>query len=490
MSGFNARRYLKEADRTPAVISYPVASLPDCIHKAVQCVSERHQIQPAMCASVANAVLSIALQRFLMVKLPGGRLRPTCLFFLILGDSGTGKSTGYGAFTPSLLEREATFVALDAKAEMEFKSLHRIWTKQQTKLINSIHELQLKGEYYGHLRDELNKLVQSEPIVPRSMSMLIADTTGAAFIERLDGDRQSVAVTTDEAIITFNYLYQYFGYLNLAWDGSTIPVTRKGSGRINAVNPRAGVLLMSQPTIFNDFCGLHGDVAGSVGAWARYLIAFPPVVQDKVYPNDPDSISMDGLDKFNAMIADLIDEFMKRMADGITEPVIVEMDSGASARYTTFANEMNERMKAGNNLDDVKDFASKAAEHAARLAANYAYMAKETKITAETMENAINIIRYHLEEYCNQFSLVRAVPKVPRHAEQMETHFLRKYVKKNWTSVELDHLHHSNTSDELKVDANLLPALIYLEQQGKVQLHRRGNAVHINFRNLISFPNA
>jgi hypothetical protein len=55
------------------------------------------------------------------------------------------------------------------------------------------------------------------------------------------------------------------------------------------------------------------------------------------------------------------------------------------------------------------------------------------------------------------------------------------------TIISLDSLHHSNTTNDLKLDKYLLPALTYLWEQGKIRmLPTNGGKQYVNFRELIN----
>ncbi|WP_426701658.1 DUF3987 domain-containing protein [Rhodanobacter sp. Col0626] len=484
MTGFNSGVWSRKhrEDLTPTASPYPVTALPYAIRKAVECLSDRHQISPAICAGTANAAVGFAVQTLADFKMPDGRLRPTSQFHLVIGESGVGKSICFDTFIAPFVAHDKAAEATYVKAVKEHSARLRDWKQQRSDIIKMLAKCRMKAESCAHLQRELDELVQHEPAMPRRRNLLVADTTGAAFIERISGAHQSCSLASDEGAIPFTYLHQYFGQLNLGWDGSSIAVQRKSTGTLIAFDARVSALLMPQPGVFSDFCRRHGDFALDVGAWARFLIVCPPPVENKVYLVDPMSHSTAPIDEFKSILQGLIGEISRRAEAGVTERDVVELDSDARECLITFANEMNSRMEAGGDLSDVKAFAAKAAEHAARMAAGFSYFDKCSTITRDTLERAITIIRHHLLEYVSRFSLAATVPDLVLDAEDLSKHLQKSYWSRRWTSVPMTQLERHGPSKDLRRVDRLLPALQYLQTQGKLELEHRGRKVYVKYR--------
>jgi hypothetical protein len=161
----------------------------------------------------------------------------------------------------------------------------------------------------------------------------------------------------------------------------------------------------------------------------------------------------------------------------------------ASSRLADRSSDYGERGFAPGDLLDVREFAAKASNHAARLAAVFAYFCGYTKVTQDMMERAISIVRYHIEAYRDQFSLSKAMPRVVVDAQRLETYFRkRKILTRGSTTVLLEFLRSNGPTIDLRHDEYLLPALQWLEDRGMVRVHNPtfGGKQYVDFSNLFS----
>lgn len=476
MTGFNSRMWRKKLeDFTPTTYEYPFEAQPKLLREGVECACVRHQLSPVLYSGVAQAATSLAVQGLAVLKLPDGSMVPLSMYFLIIAMSGMGKTrafdTFFALFKASDMAAEATY----AKELAEYPDKLRDHTKQRSDLNTLIGKMRAKGQTYDHLQAELDSL--KKPGEPQLRKWLMSDATGAAFLKRVQGFVQSVGLASDEGAKLFKYLYQYLADLCQGWSHGDIDSHRVGTGVTSAFKAKIMTLFLVQPKVFYDFCATQGDSAQGMGAWARFLISVPRKPSGRLTSTEGLADTTAPLDALLARIAELIAEYERRVKAGITEQDVVELDPDAYDGFKKFAQEMADRaVERGNDgspadLLDVSEFAAKAPIHVARLAAVFAYFCGDMKVTLDMMERAISIVRYHIDAYCNQFSLSKMIPRVAEDAKKLETYFRRLYVQTNrCTRVSIDSLHHSNTTGDLKLDKYLLPALIHLEQREKISI--------------------
>jgi hypothetical protein len=490
MTGFNSRLWRKKQEYfAPTTTPYPHDDHPRLIREAVECASVRHQLSPALYSAVADAAASLAVQGLAVLKLPDGSVMPLNMYFLIIAMSGMGKTRAFNTFFKSFLALDKTALAEFMKDDGDYPERLNGWKVKCCDINKMIRNKRTKGEPHDHLQGELDTLVAKKPIKPRYWNWLLSDATAPAFLKRIAGINKSVALASHEATKLFKHLYTLFGDLCSLWDDGQTDSHRIGSGTKASFESRIMMLLLTQPSVFYDFCAGQGGLALGMGFWARCLVTVPCKPKGHLTSDDKLDATTVPLDAFLARIDALITERIRRVKAGITEPDIVELDADANDCWIKFGKEMKDRSAENGDLSDVSEFADKAAVHAAHHAAVFAYFCGDTKVTLDTMERAIRIIRYHLDAYRDQFSLTNAVPQVALDAVKLETFFRRLYLETRGTNVTLDSLHHSNTSSDLKLDKNLLPALIYMEQKGKIQFIRPNSGKsYVNFRNLVSMP--
>lgn len=496
MIGFNGGWWRKKMeDFAPTEAEYPFEAQPRLIREGVECACVRHQLSPTLYAVVAQAAASLAVQGLAVLKLPDGSTVPLSMYYLVIAMSGMGKTRAFNTLFALFKANDMAAEAAYAKEMSEYPDKLHDYTKQRSDLNTLIGKMRAKGQSYDHLQAELDNL--KKPGKPQLRKWLMSDTTGAAFLQRVQGFLQSVGLASDEGAKLFKYLYQYLADLCQGWSHGDIDSHRVGSGVTSAFKARIMTLFLVQPKVFYDFCATQGDSALGMGAWARFLICTPRKPKGTLTSADKLDATTAPLDAFLARITELIAERERRVKAGITEQDVVELDPDAHDCFKKFAQEMAdctvERDKDGKpgDLLDISEFAAKAPIHAARLAAIFAYFCGDTKVTLDMMERAIRIVRYHIEAYRDQFSLSKAIPRVVEDSMKLETFFHRLYVETNGnTIVSLDSLHHNNTTSDLKLDRYLLPALIRLRQEGKVQMPPpNGGKQYVNFSSLINMIN-
>jgi len=504
MIGFNGHFWRKKLeDFTPTKTEYPFMATPPLIRRAAECVSVQHQLSPELYIVVAQAAASLAVQGLAVLKMPDGRFVPLSMYFLVLAATGLGKTPAFEAFLKHFIARDEAIDVAFKKAVKEFPARHRSWKRQCDDLSKMLSKARQKGEPLAHLQAELDSLIEQEPAAPRLQNWLVSDTTGAAFLQRLAGIGASIALTGDEGEKLLTNLYQYIADLCQLWSHGRTDSHRIGTGTTMVTGSRVMALLLIQAENFYRFCETAGRKAFGMGVWARFLVITPKEPTPGFTSTENLDATNAPIDTFWARVVELVTERERRVKAGITEQDIVEFDADARDCWEAFDREMrvrsssrvasrkdsdaDEGFKPGDLLD-VRPFAAKASMHAARLAAVFGYFSGDTKVTLDMMERAIRIIRYHIEAYRDQFSLSRAIPRVVEDAMKLETFFRRLNLDTPGnTIISLDSLHHSNTTNDLKLDKYLLPALTYLWEQGKIRmLPTNGGKQYVNFRELIN----
>lgn len=506
MIGFNGGIWREKREHiVPTEAEYPFMSTPPLIRRAAECVSVQQQLSPELYIFFAQAAASLAVQGLAVLKMPDGRFAPLSMYFLVLAASGVGKTPAFEVFFQNFIARDEAANAAFNIAVKEYPARHRSWKRQCADLARMLSKARQKGEPLDHLQYELDSLIKQEPAVPRLQNWLVSDTTGAAFLQRLAGTGESIALAGDEGEKLLPNLYQYIADLCQLWSHGRTDSHRIGTGTTMVTDSRIMTLLPIQPENFYRFCETSGEKAFSMGVWARFLFIAPKELKPGFNSTENLDATNEPIDAFLARIVELITERERRIKAGITEQDVVELDVDARDCADAFGREMrvrssspvasrkdndaDEDFKPGD-LSDVRAFAAKAMIHAARLAAVFAYFSGDSKVTLDMMERAIRIIRYHIEAYRDQFSLSRAIPRVVEDAMKLETFFRRLYLDTHGkTMIPLDSLHHCNTTSDLKLDKYLLPALLYLRQQGKIQIFRlNGGKQYVNFHRLMMNP--
>lgn len=116
---------------------------------------------------------------------------------------------------------------------------------------------------------------------------------------------------------------------------------------------------------------------------------------ERFYQEPPES--QIGLSSFYRRITDCLDESLILDKDGCHELPTLYFSNSAKTLWIAFFNEVESDLS--DKWSCIKDFASKAAENTARLSALlHLFSGKEGQIGHQEIEQAIEIIRWHLSE--------------------------------------------------------------------------------------------
>lgn len=453
-----------QPDHTPVARPYPMAALPRVLREAGLHVSERNLIHPALPGMTSIGVASIVVMRLAVFKMPNGRTRPASVFMTIISPPGSGKTTTADALLPVLRENDQVAHEAYELALADYETRHRAWKELRKDLRDKVVKARKDDLPWEHLQQQLTAHDKNEPPKPRNLRLLHEDITDRPFIAQLNGKGRSIALVSDEAKTVFPQMASMLGHFNKAFDGSPITLDRADES-LMAYDLSFAMILMTQFETFDEFVTGPGKIAKGLGFWARHLFATLPKFEGVAYPDG--GASSAALDAFFTRINELIAEYERRVREGKTDRDEIELDDDARVCFQVFANEMKARSADGGDLRDVEDFASRAAEHAGRLATVFAILNGEKKITLDTIERAITIIRYHLEEYRDRFSLISALPEAERDAETLDN-YLRLLWRRGHRSVLKSHVQR-NAHEDLRDLNRLDTAVDLLAAQGKIR---------------------
>jgi hypothetical protein len=482
MAGFNNFRSIPRLDLTPTACTYPSENLPPDMRNFAEAISKHYGIPLDICCTIAIAVCVMAVQDLADVMLPDGRLRPIVLFFLTIGDFSADNDVLFHALMSPFEAREKALEAAFLIAERDHPTYLRVAKKQLSDVLSMIAKCRSKGAACDHLLAELDQLVKNQPEKPRRQNFLVANTTGPAFLERLAGTNQSVALVQRNGIMPLVFQAEYAGLIDLAWAGSPVSVQRKGNGSMLSVGARVSALFMSSPEEIAELHRRLGDSVAVEAAWALFLSVNPPMPKRVVNPANVSAMSGECIRSLIGIIAACVAESGDRAKSGNTDRDVVVLDADARAKSDEFATALDREMNDDHSLCDVKAFASQAAEYAIRLAAAFTRFGGSTTITGDTMESAIVVICHHLSVHKARFSMAHAVPQVIMDADDLEKYLHDRFWIKGQADVPLSHIERHACTEELRKRDRLMPAIGLLESQGKIRIVKRDRTSYVQYR--------
>ena len=187
--------------------------------------------------------------------------------------------------------------------------------------------------------------------------------------------------------------------LNVLWDGGELHYGRVTRESLVLRDARLTVALQIQPPTFQEFLSKNGTLARGNGFLARFLLACPESTQGFRPITDPPK-DWTALNAFRRRISEILSVKLPLQEEGGVAPRLIKLDPAASNAWRTFHDVVEEQLRPGGELSEVKDAASKVADNVARVAAIFQMFAdgSATHIDDENMEAAVRIVYWHLTE--------------------------------------------------------------------------------------------
>lgn len=382
----------------PPAEPFPLDAL-GVLRPAAEAVHVLTQAPVAMCAQSVLAAATLAAQAHGDVVLPYGAARPLTGFFLTLGASGERKSTVDDLVLKPVREREANLRETHKADLRDFLNDQAAY-----KAARNAAEKKYKGDRAA-IRAALDAL-GPEPTAPAEPMLIADDVTPEGLTQQLARGQSSMGLFAPEggtliagrAMNDDNRLASAT-LLNKLWGGEPIRRSRVVSGSLVLEGRRCSMHLMVQPGLAAEMLA-RADL-GDVGLIARFLTVSPESTVGTRRFRNPDSLSRDLLDEFHGKLRDLLKRPTPpgREAGGLA-PSPVEMDADARAGWIAFYDEVEALQAPGRRFEPIQAFASKLAEHGARLAGVLAVFANPDAptLTAQVMECGITLARHYASE--------------------------------------------------------------------------------------------
>ena len=204
--------------------------------------------------------------------------------------------------------------------------------------------------------------------------------------------------------------------LSELWDGKPITRVRAGDGVSQLVGRRLSAHLMGQPDAAGAF--LADPVLRDQGFLSRVLVAAPLSIAGSRAYSDPRPEDEAMIRAYGARLLSILETPPPLATDVVNElaPRPVPMSLEAKELWIAFLDEVESRQGPDGDLRPIRDFASKAAEHAARLAVILAALRNlaVSEISADAMDCGIALCRFYLSEALRLAGAVKADPRIER----------------------------------------------------------------------------
>ena len=341
---------------------FPLEVLPSVLRGMADKILETTQPPVALVGQSLLAAASLAVQSQADISIDG-RIFPLSSFFVTVGESGERKTAVDNAILAPHRERERELIELERATLPDYQASHEAW----------------KGQRSTALKDQENTIqailnVGVEPEPPLGGQFITEEPTYEGIFKLLQYGQPSIGIFSAEggrfvgghAMSKENQLKTATGLSSL-WDGGPMTRTRSGDGNSTLYGRRCSLHLMLQPNIASDL--FSNTLLIGQGLLSRCLITHPEsTIGYRRYKAVDISKTAEGMAYFTAMMKIL------RTAQPLSEdkrnelnPRKLTLSPEAKQDWTQYHDHIEGLMQKDRELFSIRGFASKAAEHAARL---------------------------------------------------------------------------------------------------------------------------
>lgn len=364
---------------TPTPNAFPFHALGPILGSAARAIAEDVQAPDSLAGGSVLAAASLAVQPLANVVLPHGLRAPTSVFVITAAGSGDRKT------------------GVDAVACKEVEDVRKQQARDYSRAMQA-YESDVAAKKKG----------DDEPEKPAPKSL----TTSNATIEgicRLLKFQSHVGIFSAEGgemlgghSLRDDKRSSGLAFYLKGWSGESLDSLRGGEGLTVLLGRRMALHVLVQPVLLGAL--LCDPLAQGQGLLARCLIAQPDTLaghrpyRDVNPQENPDVIA------YNERIRALLTStpVMWPEGDGYElKPRDLYLDTDARALWIAFYNEIERQQANGHELEGARPFASKAAEHAARIAGIITMVEnpQATHITSQAMDGAIQLTAFYLNEH-------------------------------------------------------------------------------------------
>lgn len=352
---------------------FPIESLGDVLGGAVKGIIDETQCPLEMAASAVLASASVAVQSLANVQVRKHLTFPTSNFFCVLGETGERKS---GVFK----------LALQAHEQFERQLI------QDYKAAKKEYDKQLKSK-----SDD----IPNPPIQP---NLLVSEPTYEGIVKTLQFGQPTLGLFSDEggrflaghAMSNENKIKTATGLSEL-WGGGAVSRSRSGDGTTKLYDRRLSTLLMSQPNIALQLL-LGDDTYNEQGLMGRFLVCYPNSTQGTRFYQESSPYADLRLSKYWSAISQLLEKYKYDNESGELILKDVQLDYDAKQLWIKFHDDIEGRIL--KDYIDIKGFANKAAEHAARIACVIQFCEDHNSevVSGMNMQRGIDICKFYFGE--------------------------------------------------------------------------------------------
>jgi putative DNA primase/helicase len=355
----------------PTPQAFPFDALGPTLGLAALAISTDVQAPDALAAGSVLAAASLAAQPHADVLLPHGQRTPLTLFVV------TGAGSG------------------DRKTAVDAVALHPVEEVRRAQARDYLRELAAAAD-------------DKDATTPTPRSLTVGKATTEGLQQMLKAQPSIGLFTSEGAELLAGHSMREerrsagLAWLLKAWGGETLDALTRGDGLSMLLGRRIAMHVLVQPVVLRQL--LSDPLAQGQGLLARCLIAQPDTLAGTRAYRDCNPLEADAVQLLHRAIGNLLHRPPTLRADGDgyeLQPRVLRMSGEARALWVEFYNEVERQQAPERELEHARAFASKAAEHAARIAGIVQMIADPMAgvVSGASMDGAMRAAEFYLGEH-------------------------------------------------------------------------------------------
>ena len=378
--------------------AYPLTALGP-LGRPARALADVTQCAPAIAAHAVLAACSLAAQSKADVLLPFGQSRPLSLFLFTIAASGERKTTvDNEACAP--VHRYEERLREDFRAASDQHRARSLAWESQRKRIETNRVMDFAGQ-----AAELERL-GAMPEKPMAPFLTTGDLTIEGLARIWANARPWLGVFTAEGgTFTGGHGMSEDNKLRTAaalselWDGKPVKRLRASDGVTILAGRRLSLHVQVQPEAGAAF--LADRVLRDQGFLSRVLVAAPKSrAGDRLF-REPRADDLAELHAYAERVRSIFNSPDNADASGRElRPGLLKMTHEAASIWRSFFDEVEAEAREDGRFGGLRDFASKAAEHAARIAGVVSIYRERgpTAVAPGDMRTGVELVRWYLGE--------------------------------------------------------------------------------------------
>jgi hypothetical protein len=380
--------------------AFPVDHLGPDLAPAARAIANKVQAPMAIAAQSVLAAATLAAQALADVQMPFGQRRPLSNFYLTIASSGDRKTTTDGEALWPIRRREQALTDEHDQAMPAYRIEVATWTAEKKKIEAD------KKLFYAERKEKLEHL-GPEPLPPLYPMLTAPDPTIEGLVKAWVNAPASLVLFSAEGGqftgghgMGQEHRLKTAAGLSELWDGKGAKRLRAGDGLTTLNGRRLSTHIMLQPAAAQAF--LCDPVLRDQGLLSRALIVAPTSIAGNRFYRDNDPADNAAIASYGGKLLRLLEHAWPLKEDTRNElcPRVLTIGKAAAAVWRDFHDHIEGQSGRHGGLEVVRDFAGKAAEHAARIAGVLTIIrdVDAPEIEAAEMVNATKLVDFYLSE--------------------------------------------------------------------------------------------